>query len=225
MTLSYISFTDIPSCWPRSLKTLSFVDAPLTSFESKNKTQPITWPENLSFLSIKTYGFTDITRKVFENAPANFTKVIINECTRPFDKFFSHWPSTGTLKSLYFRNCYLNSTQPSDFINLQQLRVLDFSGNKLTTVPEGLPQSLQTLFLSRNSIEFTDRDTWKNLKNLKTLDMQNNRLRYVPSNLPEKLEVLILNNNMIVFSDSAAFAHLSQLSQASLGNNKYVKFY
>ena len=218
-SFSYVKYSDIPSCWPRSQNVLSLVKAPLTDFES-NISEPIVWPSNLTLLRIKTYYFTKIASRVFKNAPANLSKIVITECKKPFHKFFSSWPTAGAVKSIYFRNCHLNSTKSSDFINLQQLEFLDLSENDFTTVPTGLPSSLQTLYLVKNSLEYINADAWMNLNNLRTLNIQQNKLRYVPTNLPRVLEKLIISDNMIEFIDSAALAHLTNLQQLNLAKNR-----
>ena len=214
-----VPYNDVPSCWPASLTRISFVGVPLIEFESKTLS-PVVWPANVSYIYLKTFQFTDVAPRVFENAPASINVISINECKYPAYRFFSNWPKRNLIKILYVKNCHINSTQASDFRNLKQLQVLDMSGNNLMSVPQGLPPTLTTLVLGRNSIEYLETSVWDNLNNLTKLDIQNNELRHVPPNLPPALKILDLQRNLIEYSSPEALAHLKNLEELRMSRNR-----
>lgn len=85
--------------------------------------------------------------------------------------------------------------------DLDKLKVLDLSDNKLVDVPTGISQltSLQVLNLSRN--QFTSLTTGiGNLSKLVTLRLDHNNLKTVPSGMGElhSLKKLNLNNNELI---------------------------
>ncbi|GAA6081135.1 podocan, partial [Tachysurus ichikawai] len=109
------------------------------------------------------------------------------------------------------------------FRKLRVLEVLDLSGNKLSTLPLGLPKSLRLLrvknnqiaelpegslmgmsklkelHLSNNQIKLGSiyQGAWQELGSLTTLELSGNLLSHVPADLPESLEFLHLQNNRI----------------------------
>uniref|UniRef100_A0A8C1KZ55 Podocan n=1 Tax=Cyprinus carpio TaxID=7962 RepID=A0A8C1KZ55_CYPCA len=117
------------------------------------------------------------------------------------------------------------------FRKLRILETLDLSGNKLQTLPLGLPKSLQVLkvkdnqmteipegalmgmsslrelHLTNNQLKLNSiyQGAWQELSALTTLDLSGNMLSHVPPDLPESLEFLHLQNNRISSVSATAF--------------------
>uniref|UniRef100_A0A9J7ZUI6 Podocan n=1 Tax=Cyprinus carpio carpio TaxID=630221 RepID=A0A9J7ZUI6_CYPCA len=117
------------------------------------------------------------------------------------------------------------------FRKLRILETLDLSGNKLQTLPLGLPKSLQVLkvkdnqmdevpegalmgmsslrelYLTNNQLKLNSiyQGAWQELSALTTLDLSGNMLSHIPSDLPESLEFLHLQNNRISSVSATAF--------------------
>nr|XP_002120213.1 leucine-rich repeat transmembrane protein FLRT3-like isoform X1 [Ciona intestinalis] len=83
-----------------------------------------------------------------------------------------------------------NFVEPSAFLGLHRLRTLDVSANRLTQIPKGLPDNLDELLLSKNSIEFvystssddgspTAHGSLSGLTMLTKLDLSSNKLQSV----------------------------------------------
>ncbi|XP_076846223.1 podocan [Brachyhypopomus gauderio] len=117
------------------------------------------------------------------------------------------------------------------FRKLRLLEELDLSGNRLQTLPQGLPKSLRVLRvkdgqvgevphgalagmgklrelqLSNNLLKVSSfhQGAWQELSSLTTLDLSGNLLSHVPADLPESLEFLHLQRNKISSIPTTAF--------------------
>ncbi|KAJ8400894.1 hypothetical protein AAFF_G00392480 [Aldrovandia affinis] len=126
------------------------------------------------------------------------------------------------------------NVDPLAFLPLTQLSYLRLGRNYFRTIPQGLPQSLQELYLENNVIEeisdtaFNNtRDlniivlrhnrldeariaplAWFNHKHLESIDLSHNKLYHVPSFLPRSLVHLILVGNQIERIPGYVFAHM-----------------
>lgn len=119
------------------------------------------------------------------------------------------------------KNCYSwNPCEKSvtimnnSFAGMTKLETLDLSYNNLSQVPRGLPQSLKSLNLSSNRIQYMSKDDFRGLHNLKYLRIQGNCPRC--QNAPYPC-VPCLNGSLEI--DSDAFHNLTQLEHLNIGGN------
>uniref|UniRef100_A0A673N7N0 Podocan-like n=1 Tax=Sinocyclocheilus rhinocerous TaxID=307959 RepID=A0A673N7N0_9TELE len=132
------------------------------------------------------------------------------------------------------------------FRKLRILETLDLSGNKLQTLPLGLPKSLQVLkvkdnqmteipegalmgmgslrelYLTSNQLKLNSiyQGAWQELSALTTLDLSGNMLSHVPPDLPESLEFLHLQNNRISSVSATAFLNTPNIKGIFLRFNR-----
>ncbi|XP_012384576.2 podocan isoform X1 [Dasypus novemcinctus] len=132
------------------------------------------------------------------------------------------------------------------FRKLRLLRSLDLSGNRLHTLPPGLPRNVHVLKVKRNELAALARGAlagmaqlrelyltgnrlrskalgpraWADLPRLQLLDVAENQLTEIPEGLPESLEYLYLQNNKISTVPANAFAATPNLKGIFLRFNK-----
>ncbi|XP_056145339.1 toll-like receptor 8 [Lampris incognitus] len=119
------------------------------------------------------------------------------------------------------RNCYfwnpcgkhLTITNNS-FSVMTQLLIVDLSHNNLTRVPKGLPESVHTLELSSNGIQYIFEDDFRGLPNLKILKLQGNCPRCETSPYP-----CVTCHNISLGIHPRAFANLRLLETLHLAGN------
>ncbi|KAF4107523.1 opticin isoform X2 [Onychostoma macrolepis] len=122
----------------------------------------------------------------------------------------------------YARFNKIMEVRATDFINLNQLKRIDLSGNQISKVNDDAFRSmlqLQDLILADNNIQALPElpatlkhvdvrnnqlrssgihaETFMKMKELQFLYLSNNKLDYIPVPLPESLRVLHLQNNNI----------------------------
>ncbi|XP_043107500.1 opticin [Puntigrus tetrazona] len=122
----------------------------------------------------------------------------------------------------YARFNKISEVRATDFINLNQLKRIDLSGNQISKVNEDAFRSalqLQDLILADNNIQALPElpatlkhidirnnqlrssamhtEAFMRMKDLQFLYLSNNKLDYIPAPLPENLRVLHLQNNNI----------------------------
>ncbi|XP_041047301.1 extracellular matrix protein 2 [Carcharodon carcharias] len=127
-----------------------------------------------------------------------------------------------------------NNVQPLVFRPLKRLAYLRLGKNKFRTIPQGLPPSIEELYLEQNEIEEISEVSlnkttnlnvmvlrnnkldetrisqfaWIKLENLEYLDLSHNKIIHVPSHLPKGLLYLILVHNQIERIPGFVFAHM-----------------
>ncbi|XP_043563821.1 extracellular matrix protein 2 [Chiloscyllium plagiosum] len=127
-----------------------------------------------------------------------------------------------------------SNVQPLVFRPLKRLAYLRLGNNKFRTLPQGLPTSIEELYLEDNEIEEISEVSlnkttnlnvmvlrnnkldetriapfaWIKLKNLEYLDLSHNKIIHVPSLLPKGLLYLILVHNQIERIPGFVFAHM-----------------
>ncbi|XP_057175411.1 podocan [Triplophysa rosa] len=132
------------------------------------------------------------------------------------------------------------------FRKLRLLETLDLSGNRLQTLPMGLPKSLHVLKVKDNQMtEIPEgslsgmsklkelnvannqlklnsiyQGAWQELSALTTLDLSVNMLSHVPADLPESLEYLHLQNNRISTITATAFLNTPNIRAIFLRFNR-----
>ncbi|XP_010741344.3 toll-like receptor 7 [Larimichthys crocea] len=112
------------------------------------------------------------------------------------------------LSELYIKKNRLHSFYWGELQFIQSLRVLDLSGNSLTTVPRMLSnctKSLEKLVLHHNQILKLTPDFLKDAYNLRYLDLSYNRLKNIdkssfPDDVVGQMHMLLLHNNRFVCS-------------------------
>ncbi|XP_053157049.1 extracellular matrix protein 2 [Hemicordylus capensis] len=126
------------------------------------------------------------------------------------------------------------NVSPLAFQPLKSLSYLRLGRNKFRTIPQGLPHSIEELYLDQNQIEeITEvcfnhtKDiniivlkhnkleesriaplAWINHKNLESIDLSYNKLYHVPSYLPKSLLHLVLIGNQIDRIPGFVFGHM-----------------
>ncbi|VEN38362.1 unnamed protein product [Callosobruchus maculatus] len=121
------------------------------------------------------------------------------------------------------QNKIFNVSQKA-FKELAQLKMVDLSGNNLTSLEVSTFKSntkMVKLDLSQNKISFTPFKPFLNSATLETLLLSSNKVDQIYeatfSKLP-KLRNLMLNDNSIFFIEQNGFAHLKCLQYLSLAN-------
>ncbi|XP_015203654.1 extracellular matrix protein 2 isoform X1 [Lepisosteus oculatus] len=126
------------------------------------------------------------------------------------------------------------NVSPLAFKPLKRLSYLRLGRNHFRTVPQGLPASLEELYIENNLIEEISetafnhtkslnivvlrhnkidesriaRLAWINHENLESIDLSHNKLYHVPSFLPKSLIHLVLVGNQIERIPGYVFAHM-----------------
>ncbi|XP_068184730.1 toll-like receptor 7 [Antennarius striatus] len=122
---------------------------------------------------------------------------------------FSSLPDKLTV--LYVKNNKLKSFAWGKLQLLQNLQVLDLSGNSLTTVPRILSnctKSIRELILHDNQILKLTPDFLKDAYNLKYLDLSYNRIAHIekssfPDDVVNQMKMLLLHKNKFLCSCNA----------------------
>ncbi|XP_053889743.1 extracellular matrix protein 2 isoform X3 [Malaclemys terrapin pileata] len=126
------------------------------------------------------------------------------------------------------------NVSPLAFRPLKSLSYLRLGRNKFRTVPQGLPTSIEELYLENNQIEEISEIcfnhtrniniivlkhnkleenriaplAWINQENLESIDLSYNKLYHVPSYLPKSLLHLVLIGNQIERIPGYVFGHM-----------------
>ncbi|XP_067287723.1 opticin [Pseudorasbora parva] len=133
----------------------------------------------------------------------------------------------------YARFNKITEVKATDFINLNQLKRIDLSGNQIGKVNEDAFRSLlqlQDLMLADNNIQTLPElpaslmhidvrnnqlrssgmhaEAFKEMKELQFLYLSNNKLNYIPVPLPDSLRVLHLQNNNIQSISQDTFCNI-----------------
>uniref|UniRef100_A0A7N4PSC1 Podocan n=1 Tax=Sarcophilus harrisii TaxID=9305 RepID=A0A7N4PSC1_SARHA len=82
------------------------------------------------------------------------------------------------LRELYLTNNRLRSraVPPRTWADLASLQLLNMAGNQLTEIPEGLPESLEYLYLQNNMISSVSENAFESTPNLKGIFLRFNKL-------------------------------------------------
>ncbi|XP_076839664.1 extracellular matrix protein 2 [Brachyhypopomus gauderio] len=169
------------------------------------------------------------------NLPSSLEELRIND--NKINQLLSH--SLAGLSKLLILELtgnilYEGSVDPQTFKPLMMLTHLRLDNNRFTSIPSGLPPSLEDLRMAHNQIvEVQDRilnksvhlrvldlsynllhensfypGAWINLPKLEALDLSHNQLSVVPLHMPTVLRQLSLQHNRISTVPAYALSHL-----------------
>lgn len=143
----------------------------------------------------------------------NLTVLDISHNNLPFIPIdvFSGLPEK--LSELYIKNNKLKSFNWEKLQLIRSLRVLDLSGNSLTTVPDMLSNcttSLAKLILHKNQILKLTSDFLKGAYHLKYLDLSSNHIQYIekssfPDDVLNQMDMLLLHKNRFMCTCNATW--------------------
>ncbi|KAK6473935.1 extracellular matrix protein 2-like [Huso huso] len=147
-----------------------------------------------------------------------------------------HFQDLNNLVTLELEGNILSegTVSPSAFKPLTRLSYLRLGRNHFRTIPQGLPELLEELYLENNLIEEISEaafnntrnlniislrhnkldesrlapQAWINHENLESIDLSHNQLYHVPSFLPKSLLHLVLVGNPIERIPGFVFAHM-----------------
>lgn len=133
-------------------------------------------------------------------------------------------------ETLYLQDNLLVSSQSLEIIlsGLVNLRVLKLSQNRLTSVPQRMPNSLTDLYLDRNEIKFLGRKSFAGLGNLTYLNLRENNVTSTAVSSfafrdTTNLRVLLLSKNSLtrvpVFPASIETLYLDNNNISSITGN------
>ncbi|XP_036068913.1 extracellular matrix protein 2 [Oryzias melastigma] len=250
------SFSQKPLFNLTSLKKLNLADNQITRIPAL--------PPSLEELKINNNKLSGLTPDCFKGIPKNLTSLkklnlADNQITRipalppsleelkiNNNKLSGLTPDCfkglGNLLNLELQDNILHegSVSPSAFSPLQSLLFLHLDRNLFSSIPLGLPASLQVLKIKKNQIyevrgealrdcihlkeldlshnhiyeQAIASDAWIRLKSLEALDLSYNQLMSIPVNLPRPLRKLNLQHNRISQLPSFLFRHLKPGLQA-----------
>lgn len=154
-------------------------------------------------------------------------------------------PRNTRILHLQGNNIISSSTLEVVLSNLKRLEKLDLTHNNLTSLPRGLPPTLNQLILTSNNIKYIGKDALQGLsslseirldnnsitnegmsrtalsgaKNLTRLTLTNNKLTGIPTGLPSSLKLLYLNQNKIGQLRVVRLMGLNKLIRLDLSKN------
>lgn len=141
---------------------------------------------------------TDTNTKIDDTQPVKEpqTNKKLDLSNQNLQKIPEHLFSQRDLEELDLSNNQLTGAIQAEIRHLQNLRVLDASGNQMTGVPAEIGQlhNLQRLDLSNNQLTGLPYELG-NLQNLKTLDISGNNyseldLRIIQEKLPKDINII-----------------------------------
>ncbi|KAM4640843.1 podocan isoform 2-T3 [Discoglossus pictus] len=204
-----------------------------------------------AFLGLKKLHTVHMYNNLLEKVPAGLprrvkTLMLLHNQISSINK--NDFATTYFLEDLNLSyNKIMSTTVHRDaFRKLRLLKTLELSGNKLKSLPYGLPKNLEILKLKENDISSIPEDTlagmsklkelylsnnklkinsiyrgaWAELSSLQLLDLSSNQLSYVPADLPETLEYLYLQHNRIVSITDSAFESTPNIKRIFLRFNQ-----
>eukprot|EP00092_Neocalanus_flemingeri_P010223 GFUD01011014.1.p1 GENE.GFUD01011014.1~~GFUD01011014.1.p1 ORF type:complete len:847 (+),score=141.65 GFUD01011014.1:252-2792(+) len=134
------------------------------------------------------------------------------------------------LVNLTIQNSFIKELPEELFSDTKKIKLIDFSGNSIETLPTGIFDKLdevESLRFIKNKLSHLDRNQFFDLRNLKTVHFQENLLEDLPYQLfspTKKLEELDLSNNRIEIKDRKSFttgSTFDKLKIFNIANNKW----
>ncbi|KAI4903405.1 hypothetical protein NFI96_033069, partial [Prochilodus magdalenae] len=250
LDLSNNNLTEVPSGLPRSIVLLHLeknsinripADAltPIRNLQylllhnNRLRARSIDWK---AFHGLKRLHTLHMYNNLLERVPRGLprrakTLMILHNMISEIGRDDLNTLHTLTELNLSYNRLTSSKLHPEAFRKLRVLESLDLSGNRLQSLPLGLPKSLHVLkvkdnlieelpegslagmgklrelYLSNNQLRINSiyQGAWQELGSLTTLDLSTNLLSHVPADLPESLEFIHLQHNKINSIPSTAF--------------------
>ena len=127
------------------------------------------------------------------------------------------------LQQLQLRFCNIEHVDPNAFEGLSCLKDIRMKSNMLTSVPENLPASLQSIDLSHNAIDEITNSDLQRTQQLTTLYLNSNKIRIFHQKAfleTDNLQVLDLSYNNIASIGNDVLSPLDKLVFLKLSHNK-----
>ena len=131
-----------------------------------------------------------------------------------------------TVMDLNLSSTNLTALKENDFLNLDALRSLDLSDNRLSELPEAIFSPLGTLrelSLDGNDLTTLPADGFDGLSELQTLNLHDNQLSELPEDVFSPLDTLrelSLNGNALTTLTAGILDGLSELQTLNLHDNR-----
>lgn len=156
-----------------------------------------------------------------------------NSLRRLTDRLFTS--VADTLEELYLSDNLLGDNlnpifSSSEFHGLDNLKVLDLSGNQIRGLEEGIFRgciNLQELRLDRNLLTSVPGQSLNGPRNLRSISLTENRIKVIKSGVFSSQRNLVrikLDGNELGFIEGGAFAGLNKLREISLSVNRFSRF-
>lgn len=129
------------------------------------------------------------------------------------------------IESYQINNCNLKQIKRSDFAGMENLKEIDFMGNKIEEIPDGTFDDLvelELIQLSENLIAKLPDGIFENLANLEELRLRDNKVEELSASLFTKnfkLRFISLDSNNLIYVEPKTFAHLSKLEVLAIHSN------
>lgn len=133
-------------------------------------------------------------------------------------------PRYTQLRHLYLQNNEIATISKDAFDQVQYLKELDLTGNRLTEVPNALQKlkKLQSLHIGSNRISNALSEAWSKLVHLEMLDLHNNTIEslepFIFGETP--LRILNLKHNRIATIENDTFSGYKLLRHLKLSSNR-----
>ncbi|XP_052680169.1 toll-like receptor 3 [Crassostrea angulata] len=174
--------------------------------------------------SLTLSGVEDLPSGIFDEIQ---TLHHLNLSTSNVRRISPYWFSKlGSLKSLNLSSSGLQELRNDSFIGLNSLSVLDLSHNDLNSLPESafeyFKETLQSLNITGNSIDYIQEKIFRGLFSLQSLDLSYNGIVKVSTKAftdLSKLQVLNLRNNILYYIPEDVLQYQKDLRILDLSNN------
>lgn len=134
------------------------------------------------------------------------------------------------LRDLYLQSNSIKKLHPQTFSKLENLEVLDLSGNQLTTLSENIfrrNSKLEYLLINDNKLMTIVSETFSGLKNLRKIWLCHNEITHLPNDTfsyNENLTEIFLDGNEMSNIDKEFLENLLKLRIMSLAGNMLITF-
>ncbi|XP_037034089.1 leucine-rich repeat-containing protein 40-like [Bradysia coprophila] len=174
-------------------------------------------------------GLTGDENTTFEYVPSFFatfkTELVFDKCTlssipKGIFRAFPH------LKTMYTWNSGIKIVSKVDFLDADDLRVIDMSKNRIEMISHSTffwAIDLEFIDLSENKIVVVERNAFHGLIHLRTLHLQMNLIEEIEPrtfDILPSIETLHLNDNALQSIDKHLFSQNSKLKSILLHNNR-----
>ncbi|XP_071370713.1 nephrocan-like [Centroberyx affinis] len=201
----------VPNDLPGSLTLLSLDKNQIRSLRNREMAQL----RNLTSLSashnrlVTVDSALRLPKLIFLEVPGNFLRVLPSRLSPRLERLdckqnalqevsFQHLSGMRELRHLFLENNTIKIFEANALRNSVHLANLALEQNLLSSIPDGLPESLIRLDLKGNQISAIQESQLSSMRRLQVLNLRRNRLTALPQCLPKllpKLSTLILDGN------------------------------